>query len=239
MKPEITKKDAFRGLSTALIILGLWGVSLFYGLTLDLGDIPVPTVIMVFILQTFFYTGLFITAHDAIHGVVFPVNKSINKFFGILSVTLYALFNYKLLFAKHWDHHRYPGTSKDPDFNDGIHKGFWRWYFHFIFTYVNWKQILGMAIVFNILHHFLRIPVLNLLLFWVAPALLSTLQLFFFGTFLPHRETNEPFKDDHRARSNEYSTLLSFLTCYHFGYHWEHHEYPYLAWWKLPSSRKN
>jgi beta-carotene ketolase (CrtW type) len=79
---------------------------------------------------------------------------------------------------------------------------------------------------------------LNLIYFWVVPALLSTVQLFYFGTYLPHRELTEPYKDQHRARSNNYSNIFSLLTCYHFGYHWEHHEYPHIAWWRLPLMRK-
>ncbi|MBN2364878.1 MAG: fatty acid desaturase, partial [Calditrichaeota bacterium] len=23
-----------------------------------------------------------------------------------------------------------------------------------------------------------------------------------------------------------------------FGYHWEHHEFPHIAWWKLPAIRR-
>jgi beta-carotene ketolase (CrtW type) len=66
---------------------------------------------------------------------------------------------------------------------------------------------------------------------------LSSFQLFTFGTWLPHRNLKIPFADWHRARSNDYPAWLSFLTCYHFGYHWEHHEWPFVPWWKLPRAR--
>ena len=46
------------------------------------------------------------------------------------------------------------------------------------------------------------------------------------------------YNNSHRAQSNAYSTLCSFITCYHFGYHWEHHEYPCVPWWQLPTIRK-
>jgi beta-carotene ketolase (CrtW type) len=95
-----------------------------------------------------------------------------------------------------------------------------------------------MAIIFNILYHLLNIPLANLVLFWILPSVLSTLQLFYFGTFLPHRESPDKFKDHHRARSNDYNIIFSFVTCYHFGYHWEHHQYPYVPWWKLPKVRQ-
>ena len=45
------------------------------------------------------------------------------------------------------------------------------------------------------------------------------------------------YDNPHRARSNGYPPWLSFLTCYHFGYHFEHHEYPYVPWWGLSSVR--
>jgi hypothetical protein len=39
------------------------------------------------------------------------------------------------------------------------------------------------------------------------------------------------------AKSSNYSTFWSFIACYHFDYHWEHHEYPYLPWYSLPIAR--
>jgi beta-carotene ketolase (CrtW type) len=189
-------------------------------------------------LQTFLYTGLFITAHDAMHGIVAPQHKKLNNFIGALCVFLYALFSFQRLRNEHRKHHAQPASDSDPDYHDGAHRGFWAWYFHFMLTYVTWRQIAGMAIVFNVLLHTFKIPVANLLLFWIAPALLSTLQLFYFGTYLPHREPAGGYTNAHRARSNDFSALWSFLTCYHFGYHWEHHEHPYVPWWKLPAVRR-
>jgi len=77
---------------------------------------------------------------------------------------------------------------------------------------------------------------LNVLLFFSLPLLLSSLQLFVFGTYLPHRAL-EPQAEAHRPRSLNLPVWLSLLTCYHFGYHWEHHQYPWLAWHQLPDSR--
>lgn len=36
------------------------------------------------------------------------------------------------------------------------------------------------------------------------------------------------------SASSSAGRLLSFLTCYHFDYHWEHHRWPYAPWWQLP-----
>lgn len=188
--------------------------------------------------QTFLYTGLFITAHDAIHQSVLPGKPKVNKRFGTLILRAYALFDYNKVTSKHWDHHRFPASSKDPDFHDGTHKKFWPWYFHFLKNYLSIFQLIGMALIFNVLHHLFKFPIVNLLLFWVLPSLLSTVQLFYFGTFLTHRESQQGYKDAHRARSNEYNVLLSFVTCYHFGYHWEHHDRPNVPWWGLPKAKR-
>ncbi len=190
------------------------------------------------LIQSLLYTGLFITAHDAMHGQVLPKNRKINDFIGTIAVRLYAFFSYKNLLSKHWEHHKHPATQDDPDFHDGRHRGFFRWYLHFMANYLSWQQIIGMAIMFNVMRYLLHISTMNLILFWIIPAFVSTFQLFYFGTFLPHRELDEGYKDHHRARSNNYSVFWSFLSCYHFGYHWEHHEYPYIPWWQLPAIRK-
>jgi beta-carotene ketolase (CrtW type) len=232
--------DSIRGVTVALGILGAWAVSLTFWLTRDLSLATwwyVPAGVP---LQTFLYTGLFITAHDAMHGGVAPANRKLNDAIGALAVGVYALFSYRKLHEAHWAHHDHAGRAgADPDFHDGESPTFWSWYLNFLRNYISIAQIVGMAVVFNLLLHLVGLPEENLLFFWVAPALLSTIQLFVFGTWLPHRERGEDWRDGHRARSNAYPVWLSFLTCYHFGYHWEHHEFPYVPWWRLPRVRRS
>jgi len=107
-------------------------------------------------------------------------------------------------------------------------------------TYLDKKQniilFFGMTILFHGVRLGFDVPAVNLLLFWILPLLLSSMQLFYFGTYLPHRNHNG-ISDRHRARSSDFPLMISFLTCYHFGYHWEHHEYPHLPWFKLPAAR--
>ena len=232
------RRDAILGISVATVIISLWSGSLIFLLTVDLAQLDYLWVLPASAWQLFLYTGLFITAHDAMHGAVFRINRRLNNAVGSLAVILYALFSYDKLQHEHWAHHRHPGSEQDPDFHDGVHRGFVPWYYTFLKHYVSWRQLLGMAIAFNIMRHILHIPLENLLLFWIAPSVLSTLQLFYFGTYLPHRETDEQFQDAHHAHSNDYSTFWSFLTCYHFGYHWEHHAYPHVPWWRLPAQRR-
>jgi beta-carotene ketolase (CrtW type) len=227
-----------QGIVIAASILLLWGISLAMLLRTDVSTMPllIPAGILV---QTFLYTGLFITAHDAMHGTIAPSLRWVNVYVGRVCAFLFALFSFTALQAKHWEHHGAPASEHDPDFHDGAHPQFWAWYLHFMREYLSWKQLVGMAIVFNILHHGAGVGIVNLLCFWVVPSLASTVQLFYFGTYLPHRAQQSNYRDRHRARSNDYPVWLSFLTCYHFGYHWEHHEFPHLPWWKLPSARRD
>ncbi|HEY9845933.1 MAG TPA: fatty acid desaturase, partial [Candidatus Caenarcaniphilales bacterium] len=92
-----------------------------------------------------------------------------------------------------------------------------------------------LMIVFNIINFTLKVPENNLTLFWVVPSILSSVQLFYFGTFLPHQEPQAGYIEPHRAQSTPLPVFWSFITCYHFGYHQEHHEYPHVPWWQLPA----
>ena len=72
-----------------------------------------------------------------------------------------------------------------------------------------------------------------------VPSILASMQLFVFGTWLPHRPGHDDFPDRHNARSTRVSDPLSLLTCFHFGgYHHEHHLHPSVPWWRLPSTRR-
>jgi beta-carotene/zeaxanthin 4-ketolase len=69
---------------------------------------------------------------------------------------------------------------------------------------------------------------LNLVLWGILPLTLSSMQLFIFGTYLPHRQSEDD--NSHRAHTIDYPLVWSFLSCDRFGYHWEHHEYPRTPW---------
>lgn len=222
------------GVSIALAVIALWLGSL---VALFAAPLHPALIIVGAAWMTFLSTGLFITAHDAMHGTIAPGHRRVNDAIGALAVVLYALFSYRKLHRKHHEHHARPGhPGEDPDFHDGEHHSFWRWYLHFALGYVGAWQIVGMAVAFNVLSHVIGVAEPKLFAFWVVPLLLSTLQLFYFGTYLPHRGVH-PDGDPHRARSNDYPVWLSFLTCYHFGYHREHHESPGTPWWRLPAVR--
>lgn len=234
--PASTSKQAgFRGLAIACGILAVWAVSLVGLISLPLASLNPVVTIAAMLWQTFLYTGLFITAHDAMHGVVFPKNIALNNFIGSLALTVYGLFSFKKLLQKHWQHHHHPASDRDPDFHNGKHDNFIAWYCQFMVNYWSWSRLLGLMVIYNVLERVLHVPSSNLLLFWVIPSLLSSVQLFYFGTFLPHREPQDGFSDALRARSSYRPLIWSFLTCYHFGYHHEHHEFPHVPWWQLPT----
>ena len=188
-------------------------------------------------LQTWLYVGLFIVAHDCMHGSLVPYKPWANRLIGGLCLALYGGFSFDGLNAAHHRHHRAPGTADDPDFDDHPPHGFWRWFGKFFAEYFSWREGGIIVAVYVIYVFVLGAAPLNALVFWAVPALLSALQLFTFGTFLPHRPDAVGFVDRHNARTNDFPVWLSLLTCFHFGYHHEHHLYPTLPWWRLPGVR--
>ena len=239
---NLASNESIAGALIALTIMALWFSSLWVLLCVDVAQVSVFWMILAIAGRTFLQTGLFILAHDAMHGVIFPTNRRINDWIGTIAINLYAFLPYKTCFSRHWQHHHQPGRAGDPDFHDGIHKNAFSWYLKFMGVYLDAKQkivlFIFMSIVFYTLKDAVHIPIANLFLFWLLPILLSSVQLFFFGTYLPHREQPARDSNPHYAISSNYPLVLSFLTCYHFGYHQEHHEYPLLPWYKLPSVRK-
>jgi beta-carotene ketolase (CrtW type) len=87
---------------------------------------------------------------------------------------------------------------------------------------------------FSLIGYGLHVAPINLALFALFPSILSSLQLFYFGTFLPHREPKIGYHYPHRSQSHNLPSFWSFMACYHFGYHQEHHEHPDVPWWQLP-----
>lgn len=181
--------------------------------------------------------GLFITAHDAMHGSLAPGRPKLNLWAGRIALGLYAGFWFDRLRAKHFDHHSHAGTERDPDFSASHPRRFWPWYLGFFRQYFGLREFAILTVALALYLLVLRANVANMLLFWALPAILSSLQLFLFGTFLPHRQSDTAFADRHNARSNEYGWLASLLTCFHFGYHHEHHRSPGTPWWQLPGER--
>lgn len=211
------------GVLIAVAVIATWTVSLFLLLNWNF-SFSNPLIYFMVLVQMHLYTGLFITAHDAMHGTVSPSKKA-NYLIGQLCTALYAAFSFQKLNKKHHEHHRNVHTEHDPDYHEG---SFLAWYFKFMKEYLSIAQILIMALMFNILKIWFSQS--NLLVFWVLPSLLSTMQLFYFGTWLPHHgeHTNK-----HYSRTQSKNHVRAFFSCYFFGYHYEHHETPGVPWWRL------
>jgi beta-carotene ketolase (CrtW type) len=231
------RRESVIGLSLALLLAAVWlyiHVTAIFNLPPARAWLMAPILIAI---QCWLYVGLFIIAHDCMHGSLAPFRPAVNRAVGTAALFLYAGFSFDKLNKKHHEHHRHSGTNGDPDFDDRHPHGFWGWYWKFLSEYLSWRQPLLFGTAILCYAAFLDAPVLNIVLFWIVPALLSSLQLFTFGTYLPHRPDGTPFIDRHNARTSSHSPLLSLFTCFHFGYHHEHHLFPGAPWWRLPALR--
>ncbi len=219
------------GILIAIIIIAAWFSHLYYILNYVQVNFTSVCLYLHAALQTYLYTGLFITAHDAMHGTI-SKTKIINNVIGNAASILYAGLSYNKLKSNHYLHHRFPGEKDDPDFCSKS-QNFFVWWMNFMFKYTTILQLIIMAAAFNILE--LWFPQRTLLLFWVLPAILSSLQLFYFGTYRPHKYPHAENMKPHNARSQVKNHLWAMISCYFFGYHYEHHSSPQTPWWKLHS----
>jgi beta-carotene/zeaxanthin 4-ketolase len=227
------------GIILAIVIVAAWGGSLALLLPVPLSTLPIGGLLVAIGARTFLHTGLFILAHDAMHRNLLPHHHPLNHGIGRLCVGLYAFLSYDQCRRNHGQHHRIPGQIGDPDFHNGVQSHPIAWYWHFLRGYLSlrgfgrftlgWSGILlggwgwgGWAIA-------------NILLFWALPLILSSMQLFVFGTYRPHRHG---LTNPSPAPSSPGTLRIawSLLSCYHFGdYHWEHHHDPKTPWYRLPA----
>jgi beta-carotene/zeaxanthin 4-ketolase len=201
------------------------------------GDWPVLWLVGVLLVQTWLSAGLFIIAHDCMHGALAPGRPAINRAIGRMALMIYAGLDFDRMMPAHFAHHRHVGTAGDPDFNAVAPRAAGQWFLRFFANYYTHSQLLRITVV-ACLYLLMGASLVNIAVFWAIPALLALGQLFFFGTFLPHRHGRKPFADRHRARSVGPGGLVSLLSCFHFGgYHHEHHLVPQAPWWRLPAVR--
>lgn len=258
--PMDAEQRSWLGLALAALIVVAWLATLLVLLQVDLttllatghltpaqelahGHLPatwiaaagVGTEILV---RTFLQTGLFIVAHDAMHGSLIPARPRLNHRLGHLALTLYACLPYADCLRKHRQHHQAPGSPCDPDFHDGVRSHPISWYLHFMRGYLSTPQIVLLAAAWTCTAALMSptaptLP-LNIVVFWIVPLVLSSVQLFVFGTYLPHSHGQVGDGATHRVESLPLPALISLLSCYHFGFHWEHHQHPEAAWYELP-----
>ncbi|HEY9611384.1 fatty acid desaturase [Allocoleopsis sp.] len=235
------KSENLSGLLLAITILSLWVISLVGLLWAPLSTVSLGWIILAVLGRTFLQTGLFVIAHDAMHVNLSPYNKRLNDIMGTVAVSLYACLPYQQCCINHRKHHQHPAQIGDPDFHDGIHDHPVLWYLTFLKSYLSVRSIslllLKGCLLFWGLSQLFQMSVTHLMLFWGLPLILSSIQLFFFGTYLPHRQEFAPSNTAHPMQSSQLLVLWSLLSCYHFGfYHWEHHQYPKTPWYRLPTT---
>lgn len=234
-----------RGLLLAAVILLGWILSLVLLLPLPPASLPPALLLAAVIGRTLLHTGLFIVAHDAMHGLLLPASPRANRRLGAAALLLYACLPYGTCAHNHALHHRHPATALDPDHHGAGGPSPLAWYGRFMRGYLSWRQMAGLVAGWALLA--LALQPINgaaagsVLLFCTLPVLLSSLQLFVVGTYLPHRGgggASTAGVVEHTTISLDLPGWLSLLSCYHFGYHREHHAFPHLAWHALPAARR-
>lgn len=234
-----------RGLLLAGVILLAWLASLLGLLSLDLTRLHgVPLVALVAaatVGRTLLQTGLFIVGHDAMHGVLLLERRAWNDALGAVALALYAALPYRACRLNHHHHHRFTASAGDPDFHGDPSAGALAWYGRFMAGYLSPAQMTRLLGGWGLLAWFAcwlhPAGWINVLLFCTFPLLLSSLQLFVFGTYLPHRRQRLPYLRT-TSDSLDLPPWLSLLACFHFGYHREHHDCPHLAWFELPAEHQ-
>lgn len=222
------------GVFIAIIIILFWTVHLLYMLLFQPIEIFNLWFWVNMLFQSWLFTGLFITAHDSMHGTV-SSNRKVNYLLGFLSTLLFAGMWYKVLIKKHKLHHLYPATEADPDYKGG-NQNFFVWWFSFMKQYVTLWQILIMAVLFNV--GLLYFSEIQLIVLWIVPSIVATFQLFYFGTYLPHRLPHTSEMMPYHARSQSRNHIWAMISCFFFGYHFEHHASPATPWWQLYKIKK-
>ena len=226
------EKDTNAGVAIAIALMISWSVVFYICVfRLDLSSTPVDESLIAVLIMTHLYTGIFITAHDAMHGSVSD-DRAANDLIGHICCFLYAGFWFPTMRRKHTEHHEYVCMPfKDPDYHRG-NPNFIVWFFHFMGNYMSIQVMVTLYLMVQGLIA-LGAEDRNLVVFMAGAGLLSGMQLFYYGTYLPHRPPEtEPFARTSR-KTHCKSWMQSFIECYHFGCHHEHHENPRVPWWLL------
>ncbi|MEM6413416.1 MAG: fatty acid desaturase [Pseudomonadota bacterium] len=229
------KPFEWRGVLIAFLIISLWTGHLFYALKFSSPSHPfaIPHVLI----QAFLNVGLFITAHDAIHGSLAPGRRRLNDSIGAIALFLYGGFFWKKMRDNHHAHHAAPVTEDDPDYAINGDERPGRWLYSFLVRYYSWRNLIAMFLHVGVTWS-ISGSYFSMLLFFAVPAWISAIQLFVFGVYLPHKTPPEGHTHPHKTKTIDHPVWLSMLTCYHFGYHEEHHDYPGAPWWRLPAVRR-
>ena len=89
-------RESFISISIAAVIVSLWGLSAYGSLFVlpDVRDMPAIGTLAVIAGRSFLHTGLFILAHDAMHGTLMPAYPKVNHWAGQLILGIYSFLAY-------------------------------------------------------------------------------------------------------------------------------------------------
>lgn len=229
-----------KGLLYAGLIAGSWiGLHIYALFVFELTLASLPAALAMALVQCWLSVGVFIISHDAMHGTLAPGRPRLNSAVGAVLLFLYAGFSWERMRAAHFSHHKQAGRAHDPDFDAENPAHFLRWYGTFLRRYFGWRPLVFVSTVVTAYWLLAGVAVEQIVLLYGLPAIASSMQLFYFGTYRPHCHDGVPFADRHNARSERFPVLVSLATCFHFGYHLEHHRHPELPWWALPAARQD
>jgi beta-carotene ketolase (CrtW type) len=232
---QSTHIDDHRGTAIACTIVVAWVlVTLVAMWSARTSSLPVSLALVALVVRTFLNVGLFIVAHDAMHGSI-SRHRAINDGLGRLALLLFGGLPFLTMRTAHHQHHAVPARSADPDYCHD--ERFVPWLWSFLRQYVTGRLLWHNFAVVVFWWVVVDVPLVAVFGLWVLPSWLATVQLFAFGTYLPHRRHDDT-SNPHRARSMAAPAWVTFLCCYHFGYHHEHHTSPQTPWWGLPALRK-
>ena len=232
-------RQGWVGLTLAGLIFAAWlGLHVYSLFVFELTWTNLPIGLVLAAILCWLSVGLFIISHDAMHGSLVPGHKRLNGFIGGALLFLYAGFGWRKMRSAHFDHHRHAGRAGDPDFDTANATRFWPWYATFLKRYFGWRSAAFVSTVVLVYWLVFDVAMHQIVLLYGLPAIASSLQLFYFGTYRPHNHRGTAFPDAHNARSDSFGTLTSLATCFHFGYHHDHHLAPHVPWWALPRHRR-
>lgn len=213
----------------------------------------IPAIVIIGALQH----AMSILQHEAVHTLLFP-NKKINEFVGtyLISYPIGFSLDYRKV---HLNHHRYLGTESDPDetnYRDFPNtKSALIKKIIFEFSGLSaLKQFLGSNSNGASQGHFIGIALTQFIIFcifflvkspflyfvlWLIPLVTVTKGLAQIRNLAEHLVRKEPISGAERIRTFKSSRVERFfLAPFNFNYHAEHHWYPMVPYYNLPSLRK-
>ncbi len=187
------RRQTLIGLGLAAAIIGSWlAVDVCRVFFWPLASVPPIAVALTIALQCWLSVGLFIVAHDAMHGSLAPFRPASTGWSASLSR---ALCRVRLLAAQSRSiiciiampaPRTTPISTRVRRTGSRLVCGVHARVLSACASFSCWRRSCGLSAR-------ARRAARQLLMFWAVPALLSSLQLFTFGTYLPHRPGIDAF----------------------------------------------